>query len=198
MDPTYIAPVLALKHNQPTTIGELRKLLGFVSYYSSFIPNFSRIAKPSYDLMSNDKTGKGKQNPKKQVNRKVMLASWAHHTKLTGLLNTKQCCASSLTFSPSPQSWVTQTVWSHLLSTVMLRNGAIPTTKCQTLGDSICVLNSHCLREKLPPSFREVEVSYPERFWDFLYYSSTFRGYTDNNPFKYVLSTAKLNAKTQR
>lgn len=37
-----------------------------------------------------------------------------------------------------------------------------------------------------------------ERFWDYLYYSPPFTVYTDNNPLTYVLTTAKLNATTQR
>lgn len=70
MDPADIAPVQALKQQQPSTIGELRKLLGFISYYRSYIPNFSRIAKPLYDLLANDHTGKAKKNPKRPVKQK--------------------------------------------------------------------------------------------------------------------------------
>ena len=32
---------------QPTTVTEVRSFLGFVSYYRRFIPNFSKVAKPS-------------------------------------------------------------------------------------------------------------------------------------------------------
>lgn len=59
MDPTDIAPVQALKQRKPTYIGELRKFLGFLSYYRSYIPHFSCIAKPLYDLLSSDKNIKG-------------------------------------------------------------------------------------------------------------------------------------------
>ena len=39
----------------PKTIGHLQKLLGFIGYYRSFIKDFSRIAKPLYDLLCKDK-----------------------------------------------------------------------------------------------------------------------------------------------
>ena len=38
---------------QPTTVTEVRSLLGFVSYYRRFIPNFSKVAKPLSKLLQN-------------------------------------------------------------------------------------------------------------------------------------------------
>lgn len=52
MDPAEVAPVQALKRRTPSTVGELRKIFGFLSYYRSYIQNFSCIAKPLYDLLS--------------------------------------------------------------------------------------------------------------------------------------------------
>ena len=36
----------------PQTIGELRKLLGLLSYYRRYVPNFAQKAKPLYDLVT--------------------------------------------------------------------------------------------------------------------------------------------------
>lgn len=52
MDPEDTAAVQKLKHERPNTVGDVRKLLGFLSYYRQYIPDFSRIAKPLYDLMA--------------------------------------------------------------------------------------------------------------------------------------------------
>ncbi|XP_035283511.1 interferon-induced very large GTPase 1-like [Anguilla anguilla] len=51
MDPADIEPVLALKERRPTNVEELRRLLGFLSYYRPYIQNFSRCAKALYSLL---------------------------------------------------------------------------------------------------------------------------------------------------
>lgn len=77
MDPADTAPVLALKNNQPKTVGELRKLLGFIFYYHPYVQDFSRIAKPVYDLLSADTahatavTPANKQKKEKENNTKA-------------------------------------------------------------------------------------------------------------------------------
>lgn len=52
MDNKEIETVQALKTKPPTNIKELRKLLGFLGYYRSYVQDFSRHAKCLYDLLS--------------------------------------------------------------------------------------------------------------------------------------------------
>ena len=52
MDPAEFRAVVALKETKPQPVGILRKLLGFISYNRNYTRDFSRLAKPLYDLLS--------------------------------------------------------------------------------------------------------------------------------------------------
>nr|XP_058949812.1 uncharacterized protein LOC131777520 [Pocillopora verrucosa] len=64
MDPANIAAVAALKETTPRTVGALCKLLGFITYFRRHICDYSRLAKPLYELQSakecGDQSNKGK------------------------------------------------------------------------------------------------------------------------------------------
>ncbi len=67
MNPKEIEVVQALKWERPNTVREVRKLMGFLGYYRSYIADFARIAKPLYELLK--KTGMGKRKvPGRSVN----------------------------------------------------------------------------------------------------------------------------------
>lgn len=66
MDPADIAPVQALKERTSKTVGEVRNLLWFLSYYQSYIKNLSRKATPLYLLLAEKKTSKGKVQMKRK------------------------------------------------------------------------------------------------------------------------------------
>ena len=51
IDPKDLEAVVSLKTNTPQTVGDIRRILGFLSYYRSYIQDFSRIARPLYELL---------------------------------------------------------------------------------------------------------------------------------------------------
>ena len=51
IDPKDLEAVRVLRDKTPATIGDLRRVLGFLSYYRAYIQDFSRIAKPLYELL---------------------------------------------------------------------------------------------------------------------------------------------------
>ncbi len=74
MDPADTAAVRALKEKRPSTVGQLRAVLGLLSYYRQYIQDFSKIAGPLYDLL------KGAAETKEEV-RKVAASKWIKSKK---------------------------------------------------------------------------------------------------------------------
>ena len=58
VDPSGITAVTSLAQETPKTVGEVIQLMGFLSYYRRYIPNFAHIAKPIYELLNKPKTGR--------------------------------------------------------------------------------------------------------------------------------------------
>ena len=52
MDPESVKAVEKLKETLPKTVGEVRRLAGMLSYYRRYVRNFTKIAKPIYDLLT--------------------------------------------------------------------------------------------------------------------------------------------------
>jgi len=57
VDPSGITAVTSLAEKEPSTVGEVRQLVGFLGYYRRYIPNFARLAKPLYELLNKPSQG---------------------------------------------------------------------------------------------------------------------------------------------
>ena len=95
LDPSSIKPVLSLKESSPKTVNEVRKLMGFLNYYRRYIKNFSKIAKPIYDLIKitdhpseesmKEKPMQGKRNPSQLPPRYPVVWTSSHQSALDRL-----------------------------------------------------------------------------------------------------------------
>ena len=211
MDPAELAPVQVLKERKPETVGELRKLLGFISYYRPYIPDFSRIAKPLYSMLSAKKTpgskvkgkgtsqGGGKRKKADQLSSRQPITWTAQHQKVLCQLIEFLVDPPTIGYPDYEKPFILHCDASQDgLGAVLYQRQQ---GKLVVIGYGSRTLtapekNYHLHSGKL--EFLAMKWAICERFRDFLYYSPAFVVYTDNNPLTYVLTTAKLNATTHR
>ena len=204
IDPKDIEAVLSLREKRPTTVGDLRKLLGFLSYYRMYLQDFSRIAKPIYELLQVKgnpvatqgklKKGKGAQLPSKTP------IQWtdSHQTILEQLIDI-------LSHPPVlaypdfelPFTLHTDACQQGLGAVLYQRQSGklkVIAYGSRTLTPAEKNYNLHSGKLE----FLALKWAVCEKFRDYLFYAPSFTVYTDNNPLTYVMSTAKLNATGYR
>ena len=197
MDPKNVKSIEALRGTKPKTIGEVRKLFGFLGYFRRYIKDFARIAKPLSDLLTMRASPQNQQeSPSKGKTMSCYPVTWTykHSTTLNLLLDSlvKQLVMNF----PDPRL-------PYVVHTDASAEG-LGAVFYQQQGKDLKVIayasrtlskaekNYHYHAGKL--ELLALKWAVTEQFRDFLYYAPTFTVFTDNNPLTYINTTAKLNA----
>uniref|UniRef100_H3B5S1 Gypsy retrotransposon integrase-like protein 1 n=1 Tax=Latimeria chalumnae TaxID=7897 RepID=H3B5S1_LATCH len=126
MYPAEIAPVQALREKRPATIEELRKILGFLSYYRPYIQDFSWVARLLYDLLSAPAEAawkkpvpavKGGPQQKKRESKLKNQGHLSSHTPLTWISNHQQIIEQLIDCLSNPLILGIQILQNHLYCT---------------------------------------------------------------------------------
>ena len=186
----------------PSTIGELRSLLGLLGYYRCYVRDFARKVKPLYDLLKCD-AGDVKLSKKKKLekvgqkyNPKEKIV-WNHELQaiVDGLIGHLKSCEVMAYADPEIPFFMTCDASNFGLGAVLYqKQDNVDRVICyasRTLTDAERNYNLHSGKLE----FLALKWAITERFSDYLKYCpKKFMVYTDNNPLTYVLTTAKLNA----
>lgn len=204
IDPRDFEAVQALTNKIPQTVGEVRKLTGFLGYYRSYIQDFSRIAKPIYELLqtkprkiqnhAHAKNGRCSQLSSRESVNWIDKHQEALEQLITLLTNPPVLAYPDFTL---PFTLHTDASDQGLGAVLYQRQNG----KLRVIGYGSRTLtpserNYHLHSGKL--EFLALKWAVCEKFHDYLYYAPHFTVYTDNNPLTYVMSTAKLNAVGHR
>ena len=193
MDEESIEAVRALKGHKPTTLGEVRQLLGLVGYHRRQVQDFAALAHPLTELL---KTG-GKNPGEKSMSKRPVTWLSEHQEALNKLIDAVTT-QPILAYPDYNEKFFVHTDAS-----------------CRGLG---CILYqiqggekrviSYGSRSLLPAEknyhstkleFLALKWAVCEKFRDYLGYGNThFTVYTDNNPLLYIMQSTKLNANGQR
>ena len=168
--------------------------MGLLSVYRRFVPNFSRVAKPLYEIL------KGVQDTGKKGHAKSSCpVEWgSEQQKATEDLIEIITSFQVMSYPDFEKPFVLHTDASY--------DGLGSVLYQKSDGGELRVIGfaSRTLRpsEKNYHSskleYLSLKWSVTEAFRDYLYYAKEFTAFTDNNPLTYVLTTPKLDATGQR
>lgn len=208
IDPKDLEAVLQLKK----TVGEVRTLLGFLSYYRSFVQDFSRIAKPLYELLQNPKEKSvvkvAKTSQSKQKVRNETKAQMPSRTPIQWTSEHRAIVSKFIEMLTNPPILAYPDFDLPFVLHTNASNEGLGAVLYQQQAGKLCVIG--CGSRTLTPAERSYHLhsgkleflalkwAICDKFRDYLYYAPTFTVYTDNNPLTYVLSTARLNAVGHR
>ena len=182
------------KWPRPTTVKEVRQFIGFASFYRRFIPGFARIARPLHDLLKGETRSKKKKGKQSYPSRKV---SWTkQHQEAFESLISKLCAAPVLAYADFSKPFVLHTDAStNGLGAVLYQKQEGHERPIAYASRSLSTSERNYPAYKL--EFLAMKWSITDKFRDYLF-GAKFVVRTDNNPLKYVLTTAKLDATGQR
>lgn len=200
IDPKATDAVTRLEDSTPKTVGEVRRIVGLLGVYRRHIKDFSRIAKPIYELLDGklntctDATFPNNHKAKPsatngQLPSKDPMKWTTEHA--AGLI---ECITSSpvLAYPDYNAPFIVHTDASQNgLGAVLYQDqeGTLRVIAHASRTLTPAERNYHLHAGKL--EFLALKWSITEQFRDYLYYAPCFLVYTDNNPVTYVLSTAK-------
>ena len=189
---------------EPSTVGDLRKLLGFLGYYRNSIQDFSRQVKPLYDLLAIPKETEatrknGSKKSKGQRSSKEKIAWTENHQKIVNTLLEILKSPAVMAFPDFTIPFIVHCDASESgLGAVLYQEqeGKLRVIYYASRTLSPAEKNYYLHSGKL--EFLVMKWAILDKFRDYLYYGLPFTVYSDNNPLSYVLTTAKLNATGMR
>ena len=183
-DPKKIAAVK--EWERPHNVHTVRRFLGFVNYYRKFIKDYSKIARPLYNLISGD-----------NVKRRTNPVEWSDEAERAFQTLIDKCTqAPILAYADFSLPFELHIDASGIgLGAVLYQTQEgkkrVIAYASRTLSQSEARYPAHKLE------FLAFKWALTNQFYKYLY-GNSFEVYTDNNPLTYVLTTAKLDACGQR
>ena len=166
----------------PTTVTEVRSLLGFTNYYQRFIKRYVQVTKPLYKLIS------GENASKKQNSIRWDLEYQKAFDKF------KELCTTTpiLAYADFKKPFKLHTDASVLgLGAVLYQVQDGVEKVISYASRSLIKSETKYLVHKL--EFLCLKWAIAKQFHKY-FYGNTFNVYTDNNPLTHVLTTAKFDA----
>ena len=174
----------------PKNVGNLRTLIGFLSYYRTYIKDFSQKLKPIYELLK-----KGGKDGKPQLDSRIKIPWSNEHQKIVNEI---------VAYLGSPEVIAYPDFHFPFVIHCDASQKGLGAVLYQKQGEKMRVIsfasrtltpaekNYHLHSGKL--EFLALKWAITVKFSDYLLNGPSFEVVTDNNPLTYIQTTAKLNA----
>lgn len=177
----------------PKSPEDVRKYLGFVGYYRRFIPNFSKIARPLNSLLPAPQKKRGRQ-PKESKQKPF---TW--NEEQDKAFNTLRQCLMEPPVLGYPNFNLPFELHTDAstqgLGAILYQEQDNHKRVIHYASRSLTKSEQHYPAHRL--EFLALKWAITEKFSDYLK-TKPFTVLTDNNPLTYILTSAKLDATTQR
>ena len=184
-DPKKIEAIL--QWPVPITVTDVRSFLGLTNYYQRFLKGYAKIARPLTTLISGE-----------NADKKKALVVWTSECQEAFEQLKKLCTAAPVLAYPN----FTKPFKLHIdacdqvLGAILYQEQADGKEKpISSASRNLNKAESNYPDHKL--EFLALKWAVTKRFHEYLY-GNDFTVYTDNNPLRYILTTAKLDATSHR
>ena len=169
--------------------------MGLLNCYRRYIPNFSRKAKPIYDLIKSDglETGskKGNLKSKGQLPSSTVVQWTDDHQLILEDLLDHLVDPPVMAYPDFTKSFIVRTDASK---EGLYQRQSVETKVIEYASGSLTPAERNYHHHSGKLKFLALKRAICDHFREYVYYASEFTVYTHNNPLTYILSSAKLNA----
>ena len=196
MDPRNIQAVQELKNKNFQTIGEVRQVLGLLSFHRRFVQNFASIAKPLSDLLVIDEFDTKAKDLKGAIPSNWKIKWEENHQKALEELIDIVTHPPILAFADfSKEFFVHVDASGKGLGAILYQEVDGQNKTIAYASRSLKPSEKNYHSSKL--EFLALKWAVCEQFQTYLAYTQHFKIFTDNNPLLYIMGLEKPNATTQ-
>ena len=202
MDEDSVKAVTELANKTFQTVGQVRKLMGLLSYHRRHVQSFAEIAKPLNDLLAESEEEEGKTTTTSKSSKKGVPSS----NRILWTSEHQAALEKLISFITNPPILAYADYNSEFFLHTDASGAGLGAILYQEQHGIKRVI-AYASRSLKPAErnyhstkleFMAMKWAICDRFRDYLSYADHFKVYTDNNPLLFVMSITKPNSSIHR
>ena len=198
MDPDNVAAVQKLASDPPpSTVGQLRQLIGFLSYFRKYIKGFSQVSHSLFKLLEKTSQPVMTKKPTNQLPSSTPIIWQQEHQDALEILIKHVTTEPVLCYPDFSKPYILHTDASgHGLGAVLYQEQEQKLRIVAFASRSLKPAEKNYHSSRL--EFLALKWALSDKFRPYTFYAPHVTVVTDNNPLTHLTTTAKLNVTSQR